>query len=251
MEKFVFPSVDGDEAALSSVAEGEGRPLLVGLHTWSADLDNQVNTFGPAAKERDWSLLLPSFRGPNLESNPRSQEACGSPLAVADIYAAVDAFIARYPGKVDPQRLYLLGGSGGGHMALCTLAADPKRWRMVSSWCPITDLAAWHRENPNYAPHIAACCGGVPGESPKVDWEYFRRSPLHLVAGLKEGRIFINHGRYDKSVPFTHSLNLYNALIAAGGSTQYLNIFPGGHDLYLEEAFAQLEFQEKSNELTG
>jgi len=34
------------------------------------------------------------------------------------------------------------------------LAADP-----VSA----ADLARWHGENPNYRPHITACCGGAPG----------------------------------------------------------------------------------------
>ena len=251
VQEFVFKSVDGEEKALLSIAQGKRRPLLVGLHTWSADLDNQVNSYGPPAKDRDWSLILPSFRGPNLVTNPRRQQACASPLAIADILHSVDAFCERYPEKIDKDKIYLLGGSGGGHMALCALASDPKRWRMVSSWCPITDLEAWHSENPNYAPHIAACCGGEPGESPQVDWEYFRRSPINMVKKLAQGRVFINHGKYDPSVPYTHSLRLYNALCEAGGHSQYLNIFPGGHDLYVQEAFAQLEYEKESSELSG
>ncbi len=250
MQTFSFKSVDGEEQALLNIAKGSKRPLLVGLHTWSADLDNQAAAFGPPAQERHWSLVLPSFRGPNLGTNPRCREACASPLAIADILNAVAAVCERYPEKVDQERIYLLGGSGGAHMALCAAAKEPRMWKMVSAWCPITDLAAWYRENPDYAPHIAACCGGEPGSDPHVQREYFLRSPINMVDRLLQARVYINHGKEDPSVPYNHSLRLYNALCEKGGKTQYLNVFPGGHDLHLKEAFQQLTAEVQSNELT-
>ena len=248
MEKFLFRSSDGEEKPCSALPKGRKDPL-VGLHTWSADSDNQRDTSPACSRQRLVSAIAEP--GPNLASNPRAREACASPLAIGDILACVDAFCERYPEKVDEKRIYLLGGSGGGHMALCTLAAAPQRWAMVSSWCPITDLAAWYHENPHYAPHIAACCGGEPGASPEVDREYYLRSPINLVDKLVAGRVYINHGRYDRSVPYTHSLRLYNALCQKGGETQFLNIFPGGHELRIEEAFAQLEAEAEGKELTS
>ena len=66
-------------------AEGEKRPILVGLHTWSHDRFNQVGNMLPLAKKNNWNLLLPEFRGENLPSNPYGEDACGSEKAKQDI----------------------------------------------------------------------------------------------------------------------------------------------------------------------
>ena len=58
------------------------RPLLVGLHTWSADRNNQRDTLLPLAHERNWNLLLPEFRGPNLVSNAIDHAASGTKVLV-------------------------------------------------------------------------------------------------------------------------------------------------------------------------
>lgn len=59
-------------------------------------------------------------------------------------------------------QIFLLGGSGGGHMALLLAAKAPVRWKGGSAWAPITDLAAWHHDKPVYVANLAACCGGNP-----------------------------------------------------------------------------------------
>ena len=51
---------------------------------------------------------------------------------------------ARSTTAVDARRIYLIGGSGGGHMALMMAQAAPELWAGVSAWVPISDLAAWH-----------------------------------------------------------------------------------------------------------
>ena len=82
-------------------------PLLVGLHTWSCDLYNQVDAMLPMCRERGWALLLPEFRGPNLASNPRARQACASALAKQDIIDVVDATLGEY--ALDADRVFLLG----------------------------------------------------------------------------------------------------------------------------------------------
>lgn len=232
MDELVIQStIDGShEPFLFRPATGTApRPLLVGLHTWSADRFNQVKNFEPIAQAQNWHLALPEFRGPNLVKNPRAKEACASRLAKQDVIDTVDYVRQRYA----VSDIYLMGGSGGGHMSLMLAAYRPKLWTAVSSWCPITDLAAWHRQNPGYAAGIAACCGGEPGDSAEVDMQYIERSPIHQLKDLSQATVYIHHGKHDRSVPYTHTLGLYNKLLGDFPSADiYCEILDGGHDFY-------------------
>ena len=162
-----------------------------------------------------WVLVAPDFRGPN-----NRPEACASELASQDILDAVD--YAKKHARIDSSRITLLGGSGGGHMALVMAARAPQVWAGVSAWVPISDLAAWHAESTarktNYAKMIAQSCGGPP--SPTTESEYRKRSPLFHLAAAKNVPLDINTGIHDGhtgSVPVSHSLYAFNALAAASG----------------------------------
>jgi len=206
-EILIKSSIDGSfqPSLFHKASSNKPRPLLVGLHTWSADRFNQERNMLPLAEELGWSLLLPEFRGPNLYSNPIGIEACGSTLAKQDIIDAVN--YVSFDSEIDMTNIFLLGGSGGGHMALLMSAYKPRFWKAVASFCPITDLAKWYYDNPNYTPHIHYCCGGKPdGENIK---EYVERSPITYIDRIAESNTRIFHGKYDKSVPFTHSMELY------------------------------------------
>jgi dipeptidyl aminopeptidase/acylaminoacyl peptidase len=210
-------------------------PLVVGLHTWSYDRFNQVDGMLPLCKERGWGLLLPEFRGPSLDSNPRVRQAGGSALAIQDVLDAVAAVSRRFPVKRDA--LFLLGGSGGGHVALLAAAREPALWRGVSSWVPITDLAAWHGQNPEYASHVKACCGGEPGSSEAMDREYRERSPIAQVEALAKVNLSLHHGRFDPVVHYSHSWNLAQALERRGAERFFFDIFDGAHDIRYDTAF--------------
>jgi dipeptidyl aminopeptidase/acylaminoacyl peptidase len=185
--------------------------------------------------ERGWGLLLPEFRGPNLTVNPRATQACASPLAQQDVLDALEATIAL--GAVDTNRIFLLGASGGGHMALMMAANSPHRWLGVSSWVPITDLAAWHAQNPKYAPHIAACCGGPPGSNEAVDAQYHSRSPLFLAQQLAAANLSVHHGRFDASVPYSHTTDLAAEVEMHEPERFFYEIFDGGHEIRYDVAF--------------
>ncbi len=237
----VTSTLDGSpQPSLFDLPEGTGRtPLLVGLHTWKYGRASQVDIMLPETRRLGWALLLPEFRGPNTAQNPRAREACGSALARQDIVDAADAVLRDHGDRLDPGAVFLLGGSGGGHMALLMAAHHPQRWRAVSAWCPITDLAAWYRQSENYRVHIAACCGGSPEEQPD---EYAARSPMTLIDGIAQARVHLHHGRWDGvrgSVPYTHSLTLYNRLLERHpDASVYLSIFDGGHEVHPDQAVA-------------
>jgi poly(3-hydroxybutyrate) depolymerase len=190
-------------------------PLLVGLHSWSAKY-TQENGYLELAKKHGWAVILPDFRGPNLRP-----EACASDLAVQDVLEAVE--YAKQHARIDPRRIYLVGGSGGGHMSLVMAGRVPKLWAGVSAWVPISDLAAWHAESAKrknvYAKMMEQVCGGKPG-TPETDQQYRARSPLTYLAAAKGLPIDINTGIHDGhkgSVPVSHSLRAFNLLAEING----------------------------------
>jgi len=204
------------EAALT--AQGAAAPLLVALHTWSSEFKQA--TGGDYLKEcqkRGWVMIHPDFRGPN-----RRPEACASELAVQDVLDAVA--YAKAHARVDERRIYAVGASGGGHMALVMAHRTPQLWAGVSSWVPISDLAAWHQQCRDAQPprgyyrDVEKSCGGPPG--PATDAEYRKRSPLFHLAAAKGVALDINAGIHDGhtgSVPISHTLRAFNVLAEANG----------------------------------
>lgn len=207
----------------------ESVPLVVGLHTWSYDRFNQVENYLPLCRKHRFALLLPEFRGPNLDSNPRKNEACGSAKARQDVIDAVRHVCAI--SAIDRDNIFLLGCSGGGHMALLAAETEPELFRAVEVWCPVSDLVLWHRflteTNQHYTRHIEACIGGTPEEFPE---EYASRSPAAHLERLKNLPVSIHHGRHDTVVPFQHSRRLAEILESAGNDQVYPDIFDGGHE---------------------
>lgn len=198
-------------------AKDEAVPLIVGLHTWSYShkaKGNYVPTL-EYARKRGWAFVGPNFRGPN--STP---PACGGDAAVQDIVDAVNYAKGRV--KIDSKRIYIIGGSGGGHMTLLMAGRHPEIWAGCVAFCPITDLARWHADSVlkhpgrsgRYAQMMEKACGGDPSAKPE---EYRRRSPLTWLenAAKADVPVYIATGIHDGwkgSVPVGHSFRAYNAL---------------------------------------
>ena len=214
----------------------EPVPLAVGLHTWSYDRFNQVKNYLSLAEKSGFALLLPEFRGANLVSNPEHADACGSRLARQEVIDAVRFVAENYP--VDRGNVFLLGCSGGGHMALLTAETAPELFRAVEVWCAVSDLVKWHGFQPHcrsdYAPHIEACLGGTP--ETRMD-EYVYRSPAYHVERLRDLPVSIHHGRHDDVVPYRDSVELAAKIEAAGNDEVYLDVFDGGHEQIPHHSF--------------
>ena len=207
------------QPAFFAPASGDDpRPLVVALHTWSYDHTQESGSFFIRCAERNWHCIFPKFRGPNW-----LPEACGSDLVVSDIVSAVDYVKANYP--VDNDRIYLVGGSGGGHASLLLAARQPEVWTSVSSWCPISDIAKWHaqcsvlkNENNVYAEHISKACGGNPAEDPKIFAEAMKRSSVNYLKS-SAGKTIVDigtgiHDGHTGSVPVSQTLEAFNELAA-------------------------------------
>jgi pimeloyl-ACP methyl ester carboxylesterase len=195
--------------------DGAPSPLLVSLHTFSGGVEQRRGAFEAEANRAGWIYLFPHFRGPN-----KTPAACGSTLAQQDILDAVDWAIESYP--VDTRRIYLVGTSGGGHMAMLMAGRYPQRWTAVSAWVGISNLAAWHNHHAkgNYGAMLRASCGGAPGDSVEVDQQYRARSPitwLHRAVGLPLDLAAGIHDGHTGSVPIRQTLDAFNTVARAGG----------------------------------
>jgi pimeloyl-ACP methyl ester carboxylesterase len=222
-EGTVVSSVDGTTQPFrywipQSADEGP-RPMLVSLHSWSADYRQDRSDWFHEAARRNWIYLQPNFRGVN-----QSPEACGSLRARWDILDVISWAIQK--GGVDESRIYLCGVSGGGHMTMLMAAYHPERFSAASAWVGISDLREWYRFHApggveaRYATMISLSCGGAPGTSAAVDVEYFRRSPLHFLSHAQGLPLDLNTGIHDGktgSVPIHHTLRAYNAVVGPAG----------------------------------
>jgi pimeloyl-ACP methyl ester carboxylesterase len=198
----------------AATASGPKVPLVVFLHSWSTDYKS-VGLALDETKRRGWVFAGPNFRGAN-----ETPDACASDLAVQDILDSVD--YARRQARIDEKRIYLVGSSGGGHMALLMATRAPQVWSAVSTWVPITDLASWHEfsqaTGSQYFQMMDKCLGGPP-DTPERAAEYRRRSSLFYLAKAKGLPIAIDSGLRDghagAAVPLRQSLLAFNELARA------------------------------------
>ncbi len=244
-EIFIKSTMDGTmQPSLFYKSESaEKRPLLVGLHTWSYDRFNQIENMLPYAEKYDFNLLLPEFRGNNLPSNPICTQACGSEYAKQDIQDAIDYVIKNE--DVDGDNVFLLGLSGGGHMALLMAGKCPEYFKAIGSYVPITDLKQFHDQSEFYRDGLLACCSGSAEEMTA-------RSPITYLDTIAKANIKIFHGKFDPEVSVTHSIKLFNMMMEKYPESRvFLDIFDGGHEIDMEQAMYWLISQYKKTEMTA
>ncbi len=223
-EIFIKSSLDGTmQPSLYYAAEGEAsRPLLVGLHTWSFDRYNPIEYLLGFAEEENFNLLLPEFRGPNFYSSPEPMKTCGSIYAKQDIKDAIDHIVDTR--TVDKDNIFLVGLSGGGHMAMLMAGYCPEYFKAIAPFVPISDIAVWKEECPEgYVKHIIACTNGDSGEM-------YDRSPVKYMDTIAKANMKIFHGKRDNVVPVHQSIDFYCEMMKRHPNANiYLDVFDGGH----------------------
>lgn len=223
VKKVEIPTSDGvpQPSMWYAPAGGGKKPLLVGLHTWSSNFASAGGDaiYAEWCVAQGWAFVHPHFRGPN-----NTPDSMGSDRAVQDIVEAVAWAKKQTP--IDESRIYLIGGSGGGHMSLLMAGRHPEIWAAVSAWCGITDIHAWHTfhtkdgKPAKYARDIEGALGGSPANDDALKAAAAHRSPITWLHQAKSVPVDINHGIHDGrvgSVPFTHSLHAYNSVIGDSG----------------------------------
>jgi len=207
-------SVDeAEQPALWLAPRGDrDRPLLVVLHSWSSPYDQHAGIpFAMWAQENGWAVIAPQFQGVNDHA-----EAMGSELAVQDVVDAID--YATSQDGVDAERVYAVGLSGGGMMALLLAGRHPDLVTAVAAWGPVYDLVAFYRQSRaagrHYAGDIRRACGGDPTVAGPAQDECLRRSPItYLDAAREQGvPVFIGQGIGDTLLRPSNAALAFNQL---------------------------------------
>jgi poly(3-hydroxybutyrate) depolymerase len=215
----IASSADGSEQpALWLPPDEEGRPLLLVLHTWSTAYQQHLSIpYARWAAAQGWGFIHPDFRGVN--DNP---EATGSDLAVSDVVDAIDHAVDE--GGVDADRVYAVGFSGGGMMALLVAGRHPDRIAAAATWAPNTHLVELHAffrdalpEEP-YAEQVEDSCGGDPQQDPAAREECLHRSPVTHLDGARDAGVpvYLAHGIDDALNPPSQSLLAFDVLADDG-----------------------------------
>lgn len=206
----IVSSEDSSKQYAYFLAAKDKSPLIVSLHTWSADYQ-QNDPMSDKALKQGWNYIHPDFRGAN-----NSTDACLSELVISDIDDSISYAIDN--GNVDLDNVFIVGVSGGGYTALGSYLRTKHKINTFFSWVPISDLSKWFQQSlsrkQKYSIDILRC---TDSEKELNLSEAVKRSPLYweipsklqnieIYAGIKDG--------YFGSVPVSHSIDFYNKIAA-------------------------------------
>ncbi|MEM6648429.1 MAG: S9 family peptidase [Bacteroidota bacterium] len=170
-----------------------------------------------------------------LYTNPRGSTSYGAEFGNAihhvypqydydDLMSGVDAVLER--GFVDPERLYVTGGSGGGVLTAWTIG-NTDRFRAAVVAKPVINWASFVLTSDIQAFTSQYWFPSMPWE----DYEhYWQRSPLRLVGNVSTPTMLLT-GESDWRTPMTESEQYYNALQLRGIPSALVRIPNAGHGI--------------------
>ena len=171
-------------------------------------------------------------------SNPRGSTSYGEEFAnqiekaypghdYDDLMSVVDAAIGT--GHVDPNNLFVTGGSGGGVLT-AWIVGKTDRFRAAAAQKPVIDWASWG---------LTADIAGFssPYWFAKRPWEdpmgYWNRSPLSLVGNVKTPTIVVV-GSEDYRTPVSEAEQYYEALQLRGVPTMLVKVPGASHETFTD-----------------
>ncbi len=220
-------SIDGWLTLPPHHQDGQRHPLILEIHG------------GP------WQAYGPNFSTDNqlfaaagyvvLSVNPRGSTSYGQEFAdlihlaypgqdYDDLMSAVDAAIAA--GFVDPDQLYVTGGSGGGVLSAWIIGRT-HRFRAAAVQKPVINWTSFALTSDGVAAYSRYWMGGLPWEDPEGYW---RRSPLSLVGQIATPALVVV-GTDDNRTPPHEAEQLYNGLQLRGVPTGLIRIPGATHNL--------------------
>ncbi len=139
-----------------------------------------------------------------------------------DLISAVDAAIAK--GFVDPNRLYVTGGSGGG-LLTAWIIGKTDRFKAAATQKPVINWTSQVLTTDGYSFMAAYWFGKMPWEDPQGYWA---RSPLSLVGNVKTPTLVVV-GEQDYRTPPSESEQYFQALQLRGVPTALVRVPDASH----------------------
>jgi dipeptidyl aminopeptidase/acylaminoacyl peptidase len=200
-------------------------PMILEIHggPWSA--------YGPNFSTDDQLYAADGYVV--IYANPRGSTSYGQAFADGiekdypghdydDLMSAVDAAIAT--GHVDPNNLFVTGGSGGGVLT-AWIVGKTDRFRAAATQKPVIELASF-----SLTTDFAA--GFSPGWRKERPWEdpmsYWKYSALSLVGNVKTPTLVVV-GSEDYRTPVSQAEQYYTALQLRGIPTALVKITGASH----------------------
>lgn len=137
---------------------------------------------------------------------------------ITDQVAALEDILSSYPADTDGGRVGITGWSFGGFLSALAVLQRPDVYRAAWAGAPVTD---WSLYDTAYTERYL----GLPAENADA----YRNSSLLQRAGNLRGELAIVHGLADDNVLAANSLQLSQALLAAGRPHRFLPLAGVSH----------------------
>ena len=141
-----------------------------------------------------------------------------------DLMSGVDAVIAR--GYVDPENLFVTGGSGGGVLT-AWIVGKTDRFRAAVSAKPVINWYSFVLTSDMTNYFYKYWFSGFPWDHPE---EYLKRSPLSLVGNVKTPTMVLT-GEVDYRTPISESEQYYQALKLRKIPTALVRVPEASHEI--------------------
>ncbi|NOU63899.1 prolyl oligopeptidase family serine peptidase [Paenibacillus sp. LMG 31461] len=169
-------------------------PILIQLHGWHMSMPQPLRREQPG--ESPYLVVQVDMRGRAFSSGVAD---CNG-LELIDIYDAVQ-FVRKEYGDwiVDPELVYLEGGSGGGGNVLAAVAKFPDLFAAATALYGVSDYARWYEQDltGEFRDDMDVWIGCHPQDDPQ---RYAARSGLALAANLHTP-LYLTHGDGDIRIP--------------------------------------------------
>lgn len=220
---------------------GKPTPVIINIHGggWNKGVKESQTGFNTFFKK--------GFAVANIEYRLSPQAT--APAAIEDTRCALIYLIKNAKElNIDVNKIVIMGGSAGGHLALmagllgndrrfdnnCKGDEDIKVAAIINKY-GITDVWDW-----SYGKRLTSK-SAIQFLGDKAKDEVFARSisPIHYVT-KNSPPVFIVHGNADPTVPYQQSVELHEKLLKAGIKTEFITVEGGLHGKFEKEKNSEI-----------